>query len=99
MSETSPHDEFLELCALAASGQLTAEEHERLREHLAGCASCREAMAQYRAIVDHAIPAFNAKETPQKTDSESMWSLHGAEQALFDRIAREQGPEVSPDQG
>ena len=56
-------------------------------------------MAQYRAIVDHAIPAFNAKETPQKTDSESTWSLPGAEQALFDRIAREQGPEAAQTKG
>ena len=95
MSETSPHDEFLELCAFAASGQLTADEDERLREHLVSCASCREAMQQYRAIVDHAIPAFGAKETPQGADSGSTRSLREAERALFERIAREDGPERS----
>ena len=89
LSETRGHDDFLELCAFAASGQLTADEHERLQEHLPGCASCREAMAQYRAIVDHAIPAITAKQTPQYQGSGSGWSSGLAEQALFERIARE----------
>ena len=36
------HDEFVELCALSTSGELSAEEHKRLAEHLAVCPSCRE---------------------------------------------------------
>ena len=47
----------------------------------------------------HAIPAFNAKETPQNTDSGATGSLGGVERALFDRIAREQGPEAAQTKG
>ncbi len=90
MSETSPHDEFLELCALATSGQLTAHEQKRLDEHLAGCLSCSEAMRQYQAIVDHAIPAITARATPQSEGSGPAWSPYGAEKALFNRIAHDE---------
>ena len=35
LSQSGPHDEFLELCAVSTSGQLTEEEQKRLQEHLA----------------------------------------------------------------
>lgn len=35
------HEHYEELCALAASGQLTAEEEESLQQHLRGCRDCR----------------------------------------------------------
>ena len=47
LSQSGPHDEFLELCAASTSGELTDDEQKRLREHLAVCASCREALRQY----------------------------------------------------
>ena len=34
MSHIEPHDEFLELCAVATSGQLTIEEQQKLRDHV-----------------------------------------------------------------
>ena len=38
MSQSEPHDEFLELCAVSASGQqLTQEEQKKLKEHLTVC--------------------------------------------------------------
>ena len=61
MSRTEPHDEFLELCAVSTSGQLTEEEQKRLQEHLLVCASCREALREYQLVVDEAIPAIAAK--------------------------------------
>ena len=53
---TEAHDEFLELCAVSTSGQLTAEEQKKLDEHLLICAVCRETLREYELIVDEAIP-------------------------------------------
>jgi len=91
LSHTEPHDEFLELCAVSTSGQLTQEEQKRLEEHLAGCASCREAIRQYEAVVTHTIPAIAADATAEDLEPGPGWSQHRAEQALFDRIAQEEG--------
>ena len=92
MSHTEPHDEFLELCAVSTSGQLTQEEQKKLQEHLAGCASCREAIRQYEAVVAHAIPAVAADEVPGDLEPGPSWSQDRAEAALFDRIAQEENP-------
>lgn len=89
MSHIEPHDEFLELCAVATSGQLTSEEQQKLREHLAACSSCREAMQQHEAVVGHAIPAMAAHEMPEHVEPGPGWSVDKAEAALFERIARE----------
>ena len=42
--EMGPHEEFLELCAVSTSGDLTEEEQKKLQAHLAGCAECRQAL-------------------------------------------------------
>jgi len=89
LSQTGPHDEFLELCAVSTSGELTEEEQKRLQEHLAVCPSCREALRQYQSVVDHAIPAIAATEEPEKVKRDPSWSQDRAEKALFDRIAHE----------
>ncbi|HEV2396211.1 MAG TPA: zf-HC2 domain-containing protein [Candidatus Sulfotelmatobacter sp.] len=89
MSHTEPHDEFLELCAVSTSGQLTEEEQKKLEEHLAVCSSCREAIKQYEAVVAHAIPAMAADEVPENLEPGPAWSQHKAEAALFARIAQE----------
>ena len=89
MSHTEPHDEFLELCAVSTSGQLTQEEQKKLQEHLAVCAACRESIRQYETIVAHGIPAMAADETPGDLDPGPAWSQNKAEAALFDRIAQE----------
>ena len=91
MPHTEPHDEFLELCAVSTSGQLTEEDQRRLQEHLAVCSSCREALRQYEAIIRHAIPAIAAEETPENLEAGPQWSEKQAESALFERIAREEG--------
>ena len=89
MSHTEPHDEFLELCAVSTSGQLTQEEQKKLEEHLAVCPSCREAIKQYEALVAHAIPAIAADEAPEDLEAGPSWSQQRAEAALFNRIAQE----------
>jgi Putative zinc-finger len=95
----SPHDEFLELCAVSTSGELTPAEQKKLQEHLAVCESCRLSVQQYEAIVDRAIPTIAAEETPADIDSDSAWSEEQAERAFFKRLqAEEQEQEKQSDQ-
>ena len=91
----SPHDEFLELCAVSTSGQLTGEEKKRLQEHLAVCPACREALTQYEAVVSKTIPAFAPD--PENLESDPSWSQEQAEAALLQRLALEE--ELGTDRG
>src|SRR6185437_12538167 len=51
-----PHDEFLELCAVSTSGDLSEEEQKRLKEHLDGCPECRRARREFEVAVDVGVP-------------------------------------------
>jgi hypothetical protein len=83
-----PHDEFLELCAISTSGELTREEQRRLREHLAVCPSCRKAMKEYEAVVSETIPALALH--PECVESDPSWSPEQTEAALFERLTLEE---------
>jgi hypothetical protein len=86
---TGPHEEFLELCAVSTSGSLTEEEQKKLREHLAVCSECREAMKQFERVVDQGIPALApdfAKEAPEEDPS---FSQGAAEASFFKRLSEE----------
>ena len=89
MLPSGPHDEFLELCAVSTSGQLSEEEQSRLQEHLAVCPECREALRQYESVVKDAIPAIGAEQT-SRIDPGPSWSQSRAEKAFFDHLAQEE---------
>ncbi len=89
MFPSEPHDEFLELCADSTSGQLSQEDQERLREHLAVCPACREALQQYETVVNDAIPTIAAEEGSEP-DPGPSWSQTKAEKAFFDRLGQEE---------
>ncbi len=98
MSQSGPHDEFLELCAASTSGELTDHEQKRLQEHLAICASCREVLRQYESIISNVIPTVAAGEETERGGRAETWTREQqerAEKALFDRLGREEkyGPE------
>ena len=95
MSLTEPHDEFLELCAVSTSGQLSEAEHKRLQEHLATCQPCREALKQFESVVGHAIPAIGANELSESSGSSPSWSQEQAEKDFFERLAREEKGQAS----
>ena len=90
MSHIEPHDEFLELCAVSTSGQLTQEERKKLDEHLTVCSTCREAIKQYESLVAHAVPALASEELSGEVDPGPSWSQQRAEAALLNRIAQEE---------
>ena len=85
-----PHDEFLELCAVSTSGQLSEEEQNRLQEHLAVCPACREALREYETVVHDVIPAIGAEQT-NRIDPGPGFSQSKVEEAFFDRLATEEG--------
>lgn len=88
MFPSGPHDEFLELCAVSTSGQLSQEDQQRLREHLAVCRACREALWQYESVVNEAIPKIAADDASEP-DPGPSWSRRQAEKALFKRLDEE----------
>jgi hypothetical protein len=91
LSQSEPHDEFLELCVASTTGELSDDEQKRLQQHLAVCAPCREALRQYESIVSNVIPAIAASEAPESVSTPvGDWSQDKAEKALFDRLASEE---------
>ena len=56
-----PHDEFLELCAISTSGDLTEEEGKKLEAHLAVCPECRQALQEFEAAVDVGVPLLSSQ--------------------------------------
>ena len=87
------HDVFLELCALATTDALSAEERERLDRHLAGCSECREALEQYKALITAGVPAASLDRTRVESfDSDPEWSLEAAEARLLAHLGNEDEP-------
>lgn len=90
----SGHDEYRELGALAAIGQISASEHEDLSAHIRECTECREAYADYSRILRHDLPQANPARFRGKQSS-----LHPATDAeLRERFlarARAHGAEFS----
>jgi hypothetical protein len=83
------HDEFVALCALFPSGELTEEEWALLQVHLAYCDACRVTFEEYQRIASEAIPvlaASAAAELDGKPGATSF-SLEAAEQRLMSRLA------------
>ena len=58
-SSKRPHEEFLELCAISTTGELTGDEKSRLCEHLAACAECRDALQEFEAAANIGAPLFS----------------------------------------
>ena len=55
------HEQYEELCALAASGQASQDELEDLRSHLETCPSCRSATYDFTQISAQALSQLAAK--------------------------------------
>ena len=85
------HEEFLELCAAATAGELTAAEKAKLDAHLAVCADCRGAMKEFEVASQHGAAALAAEVGPEDTESEDSWSVDKAEKELFKRLDAAKG--------
>jgi hypothetical protein len=91
------HEEFLELCAVSVTGELTDDERKRLDEHLSLCASCRAAFRQYQDTVITAVPSLASELPLPSSSTDSSWSEDAAEAALFRRIKAEDSAGSSVD--
>jgi hypothetical protein len=91
------HDEFLALCAISTSGQLSRKNQEKLDAHLAECGECRAARREFDVVVSQAIPALIAEEAAESDQQpDSSWSLEKAEARLFREIKKRQNTESQP---
>jgi hypothetical protein len=84
----SQHEEFLELCALAASGSLGQAEGKKLREHLVACSECRDAMKEFHVVVDDVIPEL-APELTEEPAFDPSFSQEKAEASFRKRLSDE----------
>jgi hypothetical protein len=81
------HDEFIALCALFYSGEISDEEWALLQVHLAYCDSCRSNFEQYKQIAKDMIPAMAASAAELKTTPvESAQSFDEAERRLMSSL-------------
>lgn len=58
------HEEFLELCAVSTSGDLSENERKKLRDHLAGCPECRQSLKEFEAVADIGVPLLSSELAP-----------------------------------
>ncbi len=66
-----PHEEFLELSALSTSGELSEQEQKRLRDHVATCADCRQAVREFEAVADIGVPLLSSELSAPTLDEPS----------------------------
>jgi anti-sigma factor RsiW len=84
------HEKFKELCALAASRGLTADESAELKSHLEKCEGCREILAQYRALGTRGFAALAARHS-EHHDSQS-WDKSDSWEKLLARLRDDRTP-------
>jgi hypothetical protein len=83
------HEEFLKLCALSISGNLTDAERKKLREHLAVCPACREAKKEFETVVDRVIPGLAPELAGETPPEDPSFSTDAAENSFFKRLSEE----------
>ena len=71
-SQMAGHDRFLELCALSTSGELTEEERQDLRAHVAECSDCRQALKEFEAAASIGVPLLHSQLSGQNSSEPSL---------------------------
>jgi len=94
------HEEFLSLCALFPTGELTDEEWALLQVHLAYCDSCLAAFREYEKIGRDVLPAIaasaNAEDEYEGDCESSSFSLEDAEYRLNQKLGMHASVEEFP---
>src|SRR5262245_30774777 len=92
-SKGSNHEHFEELCALAASAQISEPEFVELQDHLQGCVDCRSAYADFIDLFHNKLPLAD----PEVVDSSTrtgFFSEYPSYRERFLARARRQGVAV-----
>jgi hypothetical protein len=92
------HEEYLELCALSASGNVDAAQHVKLQEHLELCAECREAQEDFDSVVDHVVPML-ASDFAGEPILDASFSEERAEASFRKRLTDERKRERNEAEG
>jgi hypothetical protein len=85
---------FEELCALAASGQISQLEFNELQEHLKECGECRSVYADFIGLVHHTLPLAQP-EAANPSRLSSLFSEGSTYRERFVARARKEGVSVS----
>jgi hypothetical protein len=83
------HEEFLALCALSTSGELSNNEYRKLEEHLSLCDQCRHTKRLFEEVVEDVIPVIAADNFEDKDQPAEVDWLDRAEVQFFQRLALE----------
>ena len=88
------HDEFIALCALFFSGELTDEEWALLQVHLAYCDSCRKTFEEFQHLHQDVVPAMAAAAAAEQpaVAATGRFSLDEAERRLMQELDRPNAP-------
>jgi hypothetical protein len=102
----SEHERFEELSALAAIGQLSAEELRELNQHLRECGQCREAASDFKCIVESEMPLLKDRESfwnrfndlvqPDKHTRRFLATAKARGFSFSEEIERNQNPRIVP---
>lgn len=86
-----PHEEFLELCAVSTSGELSEDERRRLRDHVATCAECRQALIEFESVADIGVPLLRSKLSDVASSEPQLGSDVLIERTAPDPLAQPDG--------
>ena len=94
-SEMRPHDEFVELCAISTTGELSEAERSNLDAHLRTCIECREALREFGAVasvgasqIAAEFGAVNWRES-EISNSRPALGRRNSEEIPLDQVATE----------
>jgi hypothetical protein len=88
MNANYNHAEFEELCALAHTETLCADERRKFARHLATCAECSEAYREYQLLATEGMPLLAS--THAQPTRATDWDDRSSRKALLARIRRAQ---------
>jgi hypothetical protein len=78
-SGVRPHEEFLELCAVSTSGELSEEEQKRLEDHVATCRVCLQALREFQEAANVGVPLLSSALAPSTSSEPRLGSEQVAE--------------------
>jgi hypothetical protein len=93
--EVVDHARFQELAALAATGQVSAEEYAALVAHLEVCAACKEEYGDFEEILHGQLPLLHSELAPQAEPSSQPRRAEGLKERFFAR-AQAEGLPIAP---
>lgn len=88
-SHPFPHEHFEELCALAALGQVSAEEHAELQAHLQTCGACRTRQADFLEILHEHLPVLDSQQPHLGKASNVVFHDASYKQRFLQRAAQQ----------